>query len=140
MTSCQLSIAHGLVGGALIARMRSVMTFENASQACTYFLMEDDVRAACPDVLICRKPRGGRMQITRRFLLCLIRTFFDLLSIRACRRNLVSHYSNTALAMRGPHASLYCISEVPRNHPLGAVLICDFDGFLRNKAHACFEW
>ena len=55
-------------------------------------------------------------------------------------RVLLFHYSNTALAMRGPHAILYCTSEVPRNHPPGAVLMCDFDGFLRNKAHAFFEW
>ena len=71
--------------------------------------------------------------MTRRFLLYLIRTFFDLLSVRGCRRNLVSHYSNTALAMRGPNAALYCISEVPRNHLLRAVLLRGWGDFLRGK-------
>ena len=85
----------------------------SVSQASSDYVTDDEVRAAFPDVPIGRTPRNGTMLLTRRFLLYLTRTFFDLLSSCVCRRNLVFHYSNTASAMRGPHADLYCISEVP---------------------------
>ena len=71
--------------------------------------------------------------MTRRFLLYLIRAFFDLLSLRGCRRNLVSHYSTTVLPTRGPHAAVYCISEVPRNGPLRAVLLRVLGDWWREK-------
>ena len=105
----------------------------SVSQASSDYVTDDEVRAAFPDVPIGRTPRNGTMLLTRRFLLYLTRTFFDLLSSCVCRRNLVFHYSNTASAMRGPHADLYCISEVPQNHFLRAVPIRGLGAHLREK-------
>ena len=71
--------------------------------------------------------------MARRCVLYLIRTFYDLLNLRGCRRNLASLYSNTAWAMRGPAAALYYMLEVPRNRMLRSVLLHGLGNFLREK-------
>lgn len=61
---------------------------------CTFQVIDDDVRRVFPGVLVCTQRQERKLYMTRRFLVHLVLSFYDVLNARALRRKLVEYYTS----------------------------------------------
>jgi hypothetical protein len=94
----------------------------------TYRLDDDDLHAAFPGLLIHRGHKSKLVCMSKRFLVHLILSFYEVLNARATRRKLVEYYTGNALM--SPSSLAWSFSAVPRCRALRGVLMKALQNFL----------
>ena len=89
---------------------------------------DDDLRTAFPGLLIHRGHKSKLVCMSKRFLVHLILSFYEVLNARATRRKLVEYYTGNALM--SPSSLAWSFSAVPRCRALRGVLMKALQNFL----------
>ena len=75
---------------------------------------KQDVKEACPDVLLCESDRWGEVLMTRQFLLHVVGSFYESMNARSVRRSLVEYFTANTWALCGGERGVWFAAAVPR--------------------------
>ena len=91
-----------------------------------------------PQLLTLQTVKNGQVLLTKKYLVYMLRSFYEKLNVRCLRRALVEYYNTNCIALCGGTRKLQYMSAIPCCGALATVLLRALDNFLVLKAQcAC---